>query len=467
MGLVSTPELLQAIDTELTLPLLDGRAGGARGLPSRLGRSLRGVLHTHVRQGVLTLLDQAFVSGTNFLTTVILGRVCLRHELGLYAMGFSLLLMLMGVSRALVWMPYITHAPHRAGRRLDRYTGSVTVHMAVFCLLTALGLAVAAALTGLSASGAELSGLLGVLAVAAALMLSREYVRRVYLARLDVLWALVFDVGLAGLQLAGLGILVLGGLLSARGAYGVIALACGLGAAGWLLVMRHRLRIRRRQVWVDWRRNWKSARWMFPAALITVAGGNVYPWILALFHGAVSVGAFTAAQGVIFFANPLLLGMCNFFGPFAAHTYARGGVHRLSRAVWWSTLGLLAVMGLFCAVVSVWGGELVQLIYGPRYAGQGEVVRALAYLQLAQAAGIPVSFGLLALHRADYELKTAVIQLAVTFTLGLWCVERFGAAGVGYAGLVGCLAAVVLQWFAFRRIVHHASANPVWGEQVA
>ena len=453
---MSTQELLEGAGTELTLPVADGRVREAPGLHGRLWRSLRGAVDVHARHGVLTLMEQTVVSGTNFATTVILGRACLQHELGLYAMGFSLVLMLMGVSRALVWMPYTTRSPHLSGRRLVGYTGSVTVHVAGFCLLTALGLALAALATGFSAKSAELSGLLGVLAIAAVLMLLREYARRIYLARMQVSKALVLNLMLAGLQIGGLGFLACGGVLSARGAYWVIGAACGLVAGGWWLAMRGKLRIRRRQVWVDWRRNWRSARWLFPAALISVGAAGVYPWILAAFHGTGSVGALTAAQGVILFANPLLLGVCNFLGPLAAHTYARGGARSLSRAIWWSTLGLVCVMGLFCLLVSAWGEELVQLIFGPAYAGQGKVVWALACAQLAYAAGIPVEFGLLALHRADYELKSAVLRLAVTFTLGLWFVQRYGAAGVGYGILVGCLAAAALQWFAFRRFVSHA-----------
>ena len=454
---MSTQELLKATGAELVLPVADRRACEASPLESRLGRLLRTLLGTRARQGALTLADQAVTSGTNFLTTVILGRACLQHELGLYAMGFSLVVVLMGISRALIWMPYTTHSPHLAGPRLARYTGSVTAHMAVFCLLTGLGLAVAAAVTGLWAGGGELSGLLAVLAVAAGLMLFREYIRRVYLARMHMSRALLLDIAMAALQLGGLGLLALGGLLSAQAAYWTIALACGSASAVWLLlVTRRHVQIRRRPVWVDWRRNWKFARWMFAAAVIAVAASGIYPWILALFHGTASVGTMTAAQGVVFLANPLMLGVSGFYGPFAAHTYARNGTESLSRTVWWGTVGLVAVMGLFCGLVSVWGGQLVQLLYGPQYAGQGGVVRALACAQLAEAAGIPVGFGLLALDRFDYTLKCAVIQLAVTLTLGLWCIERFGAAGVGYAALVGCLAAAALQWFAFRRIVRHA-----------
>lgn len=453
---MSTHELLKAAGAELALPVADRRSCKPSRLESRLGRLLRALLGTRARQGALTLADQAVTSGTNFLTTVILGRACLQHELGLYAMGFSLVVVLMGVSRALIWMPYTTRSPHMAGPRLTRYTGSVTVHMAVFCLLTGLGLAVAAAVTGLSAGGGQLSGLLAVLAVAAALMLFREYIRRVYLARMQISRALLLDIAMAALQLGGLGLLALGGLLSAQAAYWTIALACASVAAAWLLVTRRQLHLRIRPTWTDWRRNWKLARWMFAAALIAVAATGVYPWILALFHGAASVGVMAAAQSVVFLANPFLLGVSGFYGPFAAHTYARNGAERLGRAVRWGTLGLMSVMGLFCTFVSVWGGQLVQLLYGPQYAGEGGVVRALACAQLAEAACIPVSFGLLALGRADYTLKCAVIQLAVTLTLGLWCIERFGAAGVGYAALVGCLAAAALQWSAFRRIVRDA-----------
>jgi len=413
------------------------------------------LFHVDIRRAVLALADQAAVSGTNFLTTVLLGRLCLKEELGLYALGFSLVMIFGGASKALMSTPYTFNSPRIRRTRLDVFTGSVTVHMALFCILMAVGLGIAAAVNAMWGGASEFSGLLAVLAIAGALMTFREYVRRVYLAQMRTGGALALNLGLAGLQMAGLAFVIRYGTLSARNAYVVIALACAVLIAVWLVLERRRMRIHWRSVRRDWRRNWRIGRWVFAASVVRLGATGVYPWLLAAFHGVPAVAILAAARGIICFANPFMIGMSNFAGPFAAHGWVTHGPRALWRRVVLGTLGVVAVIGAFCAVMFFWGAELLQLLYGPQYAGQGDVVRALALSQLVEAAGISVSSGLLAARRADYELTTALVELAVMVSLGIWLVWRFGPAGVGYGYAAAFFMANVVQWFAFRRIVCH------------
>src|SRR5581483_6028917 len=53
----------------------------------------------------LALMDQAVVSGTSFLTTVLIGRWCGASELGVYALGFSLLVSWGCVHQSLIALP--------------------------------------------------------------------------------------------------------------------------------------------------------------------------------------------------------------------------------------------------------------------------------------------------------------------------------------------------------------------------
>ena len=47
------------------------------------------------RDRALSVLDQGVVSGTRFLTTVLIGRACAPEELGLYSLGFSVVLIVL------------------------------------------------------------------------------------------------------------------------------------------------------------------------------------------------------------------------------------------------------------------------------------------------------------------------------------------------------------------------------------
>ena len=78
----------------------------------------------------------------------------------------------------------------------------------------------------------------------------------------------------------------------------------------------------------DLKRNWTFGKWVFASGLLWTASTNLYPWLLAFFHGAAAAGTFAACMGVVSASNPVLLGIQNLVGPKIAHEYAQGDPQR-------------------------------------------------------------------------------------------------------------------------------------------
>src|SRR5690349_5149908 len=68
----------------------------------------------------LALADQAVVSGTSFLTTAMIARWAPPDELGMYALGISLVVSWVAVQDTLVLLPYTIHR-HRPQATLTRH----------------------------------------------------------------------------------------------------------------------------------------------------------------------------------------------------------------------------------------------------------------------------------------------------------------------------------------------------------
>ena len=69
---------------------------------------------------LLSIGDQCLVSGTNFLTLVIVGRSCGLQELGVYSLAFTVVVILMALQESLLIAPYTVMMsrlarPDRAG----------------------------------------------------------------------------------------------------------------------------------------------------------------------------------------------------------------------------------------------------------------------------------------------------------------------------------------------------------------
>src|SRR5581483_3323402 len=77
---------------------------------------------------LLALADQVAVSGTSFLVTLVLGRCASAEELGQYTLGFTLVVLLIGVFESLLTIPYTVYGNRRSDGERRVLAGSVLVH---------------------------------------------------------------------------------------------------------------------------------------------------------------------------------------------------------------------------------------------------------------------------------------------------------------------------------------------------
>src|SRR4051812_8205046 len=162
-----------------------------------------------------------------------IGRWTDAGQLGTYALGNSLLVMLIWAQDALITRPYCI--------QLDRTFGTPAEH-AFHALLLSVVLAFGAtfALGAIAvvafACGAqpELPGFVFAVAAAVPFVLLREFARRFAFAHMKMLQALMLDVAVAILFVAVLASLGSTGQLSARSGFAALAISCGLSATAWL-----------------------------------------------------------------------------------------------------------------------------------------------------------------------------------------------------------------------------------------
>jgi hypothetical protein len=103
------------------------------------------------RKGAVAIFDQAVVSGTSFLTAVIIGRLGSRDMLGVYYLAWQVVLLVQSVQERTISIPYMIYCSRRKGDALAAYTGSALAHqLSLVGLVTAgLGLFLLARALGL------------------------------------------------------------------------------------------------------------------------------------------------------------------------------------------------------------------------------------------------------------------------------------------------------------------------------
>ncbi len=407
-----------------------------------------------LRKSIVTLADQTVASATNFLTGVIIGRACAKEEFGLYMLGFSIVLFVMNLQTSLISTPYMIYSPRLKGSAHVRYTGSTIIHQFGMSVIAVVALALGAVVLSLGIGPHGFAPVLWVLVVVITFILLREYVRQVCFANMRFKTALVLDSGVAIVQICGLLLLAHFGILSAGPAYWVIGLACCLAAVGWLILMRKTFDLHLTRAISDLKRNWSFGKWVFASGLLWALGMNLYPWILTFFHGTASTGVWAACIGVVAIVNPILVGMHNFLGPKVAHAYAQGGAITLRRFVFKAGVALLLMITPFTAILFLFGGSLIAILYGDKYAGNGLAVSILALNLLVSAVRFPIARALFALERADVDFYANFIALLVLFTVGLWLTKAFGPLGVAFSLLVSNTASLGAKCVIYYIIIH-------------
>ncbi len=347
-------------------------------------------------------------------------------------LGFSLVILIMGIQDSLILSPFTVYRPRLTGIDLARYCGSTLIHQWAFSALAMLGLSVAGLLVISSFGLQHFAPVLWAVVVAITFLLLREYARRICFAGLQMKTALILDSGVCVVQIGGLLLLSHVGALSAEKAYWVTGFACGLASFGWLIWSRKHFSLGLRRSLSDLARNWSFGKWLIGGSLAYMAALQLYPWLLAVFHGPGQTGTFAACLGIVSMANPFVMGMSNILSPSAAHAYTQG-VGELRRVVVKTTIILAGSVGLFCLLILILGDQVLILVYGGEFAGNRLALSVLALTSLITALSTPLGYGLRAMDRPDVNFKNNFIQLGVTVTAGVWLVKAYSLSGVVWA----------------------------------
>jgi O-antigen/teichoic acid export membrane protein len=257
------------------------------------------------------------------------------------------------------------------------------------------------------------------------------------LAHLKIAQALLLDGLASALQLGLLGAAAVHGMLTVRGTLGVLALAAGVPAIGWLLAASPRLKPNLRAARDDLVRNWHFGRWALASHLLASLTPYVMPWAVAWSHGTAGAGLWGAANTLVGLSNIFLMGLCNSLGPRAAQAYAAGGRVALKEVLFRTALLFGATLGVLCLAAWICGEWVAVTLLGPSFAGIGPLVGLLSVSVLVNSLGVVAGNGLWAMDRPRASFLADAAALGVVLVTTAWWVPAGGPLGAAAATLAG------------------------------
>lgn len=404
------------------------------------------------RPRLLTLVDQGVVAAASFATTLIVGRVCGKEELGLYLVALTLLGLVMECQEVLIWLPYTYFRPRLPTSEVACYTGSALLQQVAFSLVALPFLGLVAYVLAWQGTHPGLAAIPATLLATGLCIYFLEFCRRLYFAHLEMGKALRVDLVASGLRIGGLILLAWLGSLSATRALWVFSLAGGVVGLIWLAEYRSELTFSLTAMKGAMKRHWSFGKWLLGGNQAYNLSNYAFPWFLVALGDLQGVGLLAACQGLASFVNPLVVGSRNFLLPQAARVFSARKPAEMRHFVVVNTILVGAVVGSVCLLIIVGGDRLVQVFFGPQFGGQGLLLGLLAVHGWLGALPLAADCGLWALGRPDITAKIYLVRLLATLSAGLLLVSWAGLIGAALAMLLNSSLVVVLQFWWYLRL---------------
>jgi O-antigen/teichoic acid export membrane protein len=368
-------------------------------------------------------------------------------------------MLIAAIQESLILIPYNIYCGRVQGASRTGYAGALLQQFIVLAAAMVLAIAGLSMILPRLGTLSALGPVMWVLAGMLPFELLREFGRRINIAHFRIGNALLLDSTVAAMQISGLLACRFSGRLSAAAAYTVVGISAAIPALIWLIASRKEFNFKAAHWTSALRRNWSFGKWVFAAAMTSMVHMYSAYWLLAILSDAAAAGIFAACQTIVLLSNPFFLGMGNYLIRRAAHAHDQGGIGELRRIVLQATALNGVAMGGFTVLAVVFGGWLLQLIYGPLYVGQQLTIGLLACASLVSSVGMGPNHGLYALERPDVDFKANLLALAVMLAVTSSLVGHFQLAGVATGLLAGNVAGTILRWIVYLREIRKPTST--------
>jgi O-antigen/teichoic acid export membrane protein len=395
-----------------------------------------------------TLADQVMVSGSNFLTGIILVRGLGLAEFGRFTIAYVILLLANSVQLSFISSPMITLGSLLGSDDERRaFVRGVYGVQLVFCLI-ATALTVSATLLYLLIDRSGIpSSFVFPFTAAVALFLMQDWLRRYFFTMGKAMASVWNDaISYAG-QVIVLGVLWAAHRLTIGTAFWAIALTSGLAFAFGALL--EQLNFTRSLTRTSWRR--------IRSLSIDLGISNQLQWLV--YQGAMLVGASVAGpqaaggvratQNVIGPVNIAYQAMENIVPIRAAEEMRRSGIRGAARFLFrFGAVGFVGLLVVFSAA-SLLSGRFLSFFYGHQLRVYADVLNLqMLYFLLAWPVR-QLNFLFRTLENTRPILIAAIIAALLSMALVYPMVRTYGALGIvmaAVAGQLGNLAWLALAW---------------------
>lgn len=418
--------------------------------------------HRHTKWA---LADQSVVSGSNFITGILLARFLGPESFGIFVVLQSIVLYVNSFQSALIFQPMMSAAPQLSDTQRDNYLQGVFALQLMLCSVLSLVILICAAVIHAFDLHVEFGIDPQIVAALIAALLAfqlQDWQRRYYFVQEKASSAFVIDSISYGGQVLLLGLAYYSGRLDVAMAFWIVAVgsfaAFALGFAKDSLqpVFSHA-----RSVLRD---GWRTGRDYLAAWQLQWFGTQGVLMYGAGVIGAEAVGGIRAAQNVVGPINILFLAMENVVPVVAARRYGQFGLSGL-----FSYLGRVTSFGSALLIpvlitLAVFAAPIMHLLYGDQYISAASLVIWQAGSIFLQFYLRQVFFFLRTVTATGVIIRSGAIMSITAVVIAIFTVNQYHETAVMAALFCGTAAGLIYAFTAAlkiaRRLMRSAQDKP-------
>jgi|GEM_PF-2170111 len=394
----------------------------------------------------IAFLDQSFLSGVNFLVTIILIKTVSKGEYGYYSIAFAISLFLVSVQNAIVTTPLSVLLAAKKSDEKQNYVRTLCWGQFIAILpAVVIGLILIGMLYHLGLDGIKTSIAMG-LCLASAGILLREFGRAYHYAEQLPQSVLKLDLCYITLYFSLIALTTYIFKLSVA----LIFIFMGLsGAIAFMIFCYHKLPINlnRNLIKESFAENWKLGKWAILGVVTTHIQRYSHLYILGALIGSDAVADVSASR-LLFMPFLLIeIGWGKVTIPHGSILRENKRLNRYFKELIVISLGLGLAIFLYATLISLFSGQLEKYLYTEKYASAFNFVFLWAAIFAIDWIKANASFGLQVVKKFESLAKINIFTMIITVLSTYLFIKLFGIKGALFAILLGeVIFAFILWW---------------------
>lgn len=401
-------------------------------------------------RSVIASIDQALLSGLNFLISIILIKSISKSEYGYYSIFFSITLFMGSIQNAIINTPLAVLLITKKGDDKRKYVGSLFFGQNLFLIpFAVIGIIGALISFYFNFLNSTLTAIVIAISLSFSGILLREFLRAYFFAEEIPKTVLIIDI----LYIAT--IIVLGFLAYVFLQLNVAIIFFLMGFSSFLVgiffINKDKWSFSRHDISSSYSENWKFGKWALFGVTVTHIQTYSYLYLLGIIVSSVAVADVSAARLLLM---PLILvqeGWSKVIIPHGSKLREENRLPRLFKEQIAISIAFIIIVLFLVFLLLLLKPILLNVLLSGKYLHSFDYIFFWGSIFAIGFIALNASFGLQILKNFELISKINFVTMLITLILAYFLIYSDGTKGGLIALLIGQAVSAIILWFYYTR----------------